>query len=59
MSVFIEVEHITSYRYAKPVEFSVHKVMFRPRAAHDIRVLHAGLEVVPLARQYWVHDEWH
>jgi len=56
MSVFIEVEHLTTYRYAKPVTFSPHKVMFRPRAAHDIRVLRASLEVSPLSRQYWVHD---
>ena len=56
MSVFIEVEHLTTYRYAKPVTFSPHKVMFRPRAAHDIRVLRASLEVSPLSRQHWVHD---
>jgi len=56
MSVFIEVEHLTTYRYAKPVTFSPHKVMFRPRAAHDIRVLRANLEVSPLSRQHWVHD---
>jgi transglutaminase-like putative cysteine protease len=56
MSVFLEVEHLTTYRYAKPVEFSPHKIMFQPRAAHDIRVLRAGLEVSPLSRQHWVHD---
>ncbi|WP_373506483.1 transglutaminase N-terminal domain-containing protein [Thiocapsa sp.] len=56
MSVFIEVEHVTTYRYAKPVEFSNHKVMFRPRAAHDIRVLRTSLEVSPLARQHWIQD---
>lgn len=56
MSVFIEVEHLTTYRYVKPVKFCPHKVMFRPRAAHDIRVLRAGLEVSPLSRQHWVHD---
>ena len=56
MSVFIEVEHLTTYRYAKPVKFCPHKVMFRPRAAHDIRVLRASLEVSPLSRQHWVHD---
>ena len=56
MSVFIEVEHLTTYRYAKPVEFYPHKVMYRPRAAHDIRVLRASLEVSPLSRQHWVHD---
>ncbi len=56
MSVFIEVEHITTYRYANPVAFSPHKLMFRPRAAHDLRVLQAGLEVSPPARQHWIHD---
>ena len=56
MSVFIEVEHLTTYRYAKPVTFSPHRVMFRPRAAHDIRVLRASLDVSPLFRKHWVHD---
>jgi transglutaminase-like putative cysteine protease len=56
MSVFLKVEHFTTYRYRKPVEFSTHRVMFRPRAAHDIRVLSANLEVSPLSRHYWVHD---
>ncbi|HRD35209.1 MAG TPA: transglutaminase family protein [Rhodocyclaceae bacterium] len=56
MSTFIEVEHVTTYRYAQPVEFSKHRVMFRPRAAHDIRVLNATLDVEPASRQHWVHD---
>lgn len=56
MSVFLEVEHLTIYRYHKPVAFSAHRVMFRPRAAHDIRVLSATLEVSPHSNQYWVHD---
>lgn len=56
MSVFLEVEHVTTYRYQKPVEFSPHRVMFRPRAGHDIRVLSATLEVSPHSTQYWVQD---
>jgi transglutaminase-like putative cysteine protease len=56
MSVFLEVEHVTTYRYRKPVEFSPHRVMFRPRAAHDIRVLSATLEVSPHSAQHWIHD---
>ena len=56
MSVFLEVEHVTTYRYHRPVEFSAHRVMFRPRAAHDIRVLSATVEVSPHSRQYWVQD---
>ncbi len=56
MSVFLEVSHVTTYRYAQPVELGLHKVMFRPRAAHDLRVLRASLAVSPLARQHWVQD---
>jgi transglutaminase-like putative cysteine protease len=56
MSVFLEVEHVTTYRYNKPVEFSAHRVMFRPRPAHDIRVLSSTLEVSPHSIQYWKHD---
>lgn len=56
MSVFLQVEHATTYRYNKPVEFSRHQVMFRPRAAHDIRVLSATLAVSPHSTQYWTQD---
>lgn len=56
MSVILEVEHITTYRYTRPVEFSTHRVAFHPRAAHDIKVLSASLEVSPHSRQHWMHD---
>lgn len=56
MSIILEVEHVTTYRYAKPVEFGPHRVAFHPRAAHDIRVLSAELTVSPHSRQHWVHD---
>ena len=56
MPVQLEVQHVTTYRYKTPVEFSEHRVMFRPRAAHDIRVLSATLDVSPLSKQRWVQD---
>lgn len=56
MPVILEVEHVTTYRYAKPVEFELHRVAFHPRAAHDIRVLYADLAVSPHSRQHWIHD---
>jgi transglutaminase-like putative cysteine protease len=56
MSVILEVEHVTTYRYAKPVEFGLHRVAFHPRAAHDIRVLYAELITSPRSRQHWIHD---
>ncbi|MEO5797191.1 MAG: transglutaminase family protein [Rhodoferax sp.] len=56
MPVILEVEHVTTYRYAKEVEFGLHRVAFHPRAAHDIRVLYADLTVSPHSRQHWIHD---
>mgnify|MGYP002623922403 CR=1 FL=1 len=56
MSIILEVEHTTTYRYTRSVEFGLHRVAFHPRAAHDIRVLYAELEVSPHSRQHWVHD---
>jgi transglutaminase-like putative cysteine protease len=56
MSVILDVEHTTTYRYAKPVVFGPHRVAFHPRAAHDIRVLQASLEVSPHSQQHWIHD---
>lgn len=56
MPVLLEVEHITTYRYARPVTFAPHRVLFHPRAAHDLRVLSASLETQPYSRQHWIHD---
>jgi transglutaminase-like putative cysteine protease len=56
MSVVLEVEYTTTYRYARPVEFSTHHVAFLPRAAHDLKVLSSSLEVSPHSRQHWMHD---
>jgi len=33
MSTVLEVEHITHYRYARPVRFGERRLMFRPRAS--------------------------
>ncbi len=56
MPVVLEVEHTTTYHYARPVTFSHHRVSFLPRAAHDLKVLSSTLEVSPHSRQHWMHD---
>lgn len=56
MPVVLEIRHVTTYRYARPVSFGTHRVLFRPRAAHDIRVLTSRLDVTPDSRQRWIHD---
>jgi transglutaminase-like putative cysteine protease len=47
LSVFFDITHTTHYRYAQPVMLGVHKVMFRPRDSHDLRVLATDLQVTP------------
>lgn len=56
MSVILEVEHTTTYRYAAPVEFGEHRVMFRPRSGYDVQVLDLSLDVTPPADLRWVQD---
>ena len=57
MSVFLAVEHVTTYNYHRDVEFSAHRVMFRPRDSYDQRLIEASLAITPEpASLYWVHD---
>jgi hypothetical protein len=45
MSIQYNITHTTIYRYKKPVSFGEHRVMFRPRDSHDLRVLATDLQV--------------
>jgi hypothetical protein len=37
------VRHESTYRYARPVRFGEHRMMFRPRDSHDLRMLKSTL----------------
>jgi transglutaminase-like putative cysteine protease len=50
MSVLFDIVHTTEYRYAQPVQFDEHRVMFRPRDSHDLRVLATDLQIDPPAQ---------
>lgn len=53
----LEVHHSTVYRYARPVRFGDHRLMFRPRDSHDLRLLETGLVIAPKpAKVRWLHD---
>ncbi len=56
MSVILQVEHTTVYRYARPVAFGEHRVMFRPRSGYEVQVLDLSLDVSPAADIRWVQD---
>jgi transglutaminase-like putative cysteine protease len=51
------VRHISHYRYSKPVAFGEHRMMFRPRASHDLRLIASQLRIRPTPeRLHWLHD---
>jgi len=56
MPVRYDIVHTTVYRYAEPVTFGEHRVMFRPRDSHDLRVLATDLEVSPDASVRLIQD---
>ena len=56
MSV-LDIHHLTVYRYSKPVGLGEHRMMFRPREGHDLRVLKSSLEITPSPSNLrWLHD---
>ena len=51
------VRHLTVYRYSEPVRLGEHRMMFRPRASHDLRLLHSQLDIRPQPLELrWLHD---
>jgi len=52
----LTVTHTTVYRYRQPVRFGDHRLMFRPRDSHDLRLLDASLTISPRAKVRWLHD---
>ena len=56
MPVQYEIVHTTIYHYQQPVSFGEHRVMFRPRDSHDLRVLATDLEVSPECMVRMIQD---
>ncbi len=56
MPVRYDITHTTVYRYRQPVRFGEHRVMFRPRDSHDLRVLATDLDVSPDASVRLIQD---
>ena len=55
--MLFDITHTTHYRYAQPVELGTHRVMFRPRGSHDMRVLATSLEISPEPKDVrLIHD---
>jgi transglutaminase-like putative cysteine protease len=53
----LTVRHVTAYRYSEPVRFGEHRMMFRPRESHDLRLISTKLEILPRPSGLrWLHD---
>ena len=52
----LQITHVTSYTYARPVTFHRHRLVLRPREGHDLRVERMHLELSPASRLHWVRD---
>ncbi len=53
----LTVRHLTVYRYSRPVGLGEHRMMFRPRESHDLRLLTSRLEITPRPSSLrWLHD---
>lgn len=53
----LTVRHVTVYRYSEAVGLGEHRMMFRPRASHDLRLIQTGLSISPTpVRLRWLHD---
>ena len=54
---FLTVRHSTVYRYSQPVRLGEHRMMFRPRESHDLRLLQMQLKIDPQPTNLrWLHD---
>ena len=56
MATHYDIHHTTTYRYHQPVRFGLHRVMFRPRDSHDLRVLATDLRVSPTSQVRMIQD---
>jgi transglutaminase-like putative cysteine protease len=56
MPIRYDITHTTVYRYRTPVRFGEHRVIFRPRDSHDLRVLATDLQVSPAAEVRLIQD---
>jgi transglutaminase-like putative cysteine protease len=57
MKSYLTVRHSTVYRYKEPVALGEHRMMFRPRESHDLRLIQSELAIDPQpVHLRWLHD---
>jgi transglutaminase-like putative cysteine protease len=56
MPILYDVEHVTTYKYASPVTFGVHRAMFLPRSGPYGRILSYSATTNLASRVRWIID---
>jgi transglutaminase-like putative cysteine protease len=57
MATMLTVRHVTTYRYSEAVGLGEHRMMFRPRESHDLRLVRSSLAITPApVHVRWLHD---
>ena len=56
MTVIYDLEHVTTYRYRKPVKFGAHRAIFLPSPGYSGRILRYSLETNIPADVHWMMD---
>jgi transglutaminase-like putative cysteine protease len=54
--VRLSIRHETLYAYERPVRFSPHRLLVRPRDSHATRVVDAHLTLSPPGETHWLYD---
>lgn len=53
----LKVRHVTEYHYTEPVSFGPHRMMFRPRDSHTLRLTRTHLSISPRPERIrWIYD---
>ena len=52
----VRIVHTTTYRYAEPVAFGIHRLVVRPREGHDVQVENFSLRISPAGAVSWHRD---
>ncbi|MEI9902429.1 MAG: transglutaminase N-terminal domain-containing protein [Hyphomicrobium sp.] len=57
MGRHLTVRHTTEYQYSEPVTFGRHRMMFRPRDSHTLRLLSTSIAITPKPVSIrWMYD---
>jgi len=54
--VLLTVEHTNIYRYTRPVELTVHRLMLRPAESHSLSIRKESLTISSPHQLSWEHD---